>query len=101
MNFFVHFLVRGETQDRFFDTDIVNPKYGSLQTFHMTELTPETEYEVYVKSRNAFILVPNEARSVTIQLKTRGNVFLLVIILPMHIIYIQRPLIITLVVLAQ
>ena len=70
LTFRVYYLEKGGSQEQFFDTDIVNPEYRSVQSFVMTDLTPDTEYEVYVTSVNEYQQGSNETKSQNITFKT-------------------------------
>ena len=74
LTFRVCYLEKVGSQEQYFDTDIVNPEYGSVQSFVLTGLTPDSEYELYVTSVNEYQQGSNEAKSEVITIKTRGKI---------------------------
>ena len=75
LTFSVHYKAKGEMQEHFWETNIFNPGYGQEVNFLITDLEPDTKYEVYVRSINQLQLGQNWANSEIMTIKTRGKTF--------------------------
>ena len=70
--FLVMFRKTGESQPLNFKTNAVDPVAGTVEYFVLSDLTPETEYEIWVRSENQNT-GDNHADSEKITVVTRGK----------------------------